>query len=81
MLASLTSRSGFGRSRARFVLVTDPQVRGDVERELITRAMYDLDWHGSIVMDYPAGPADADLSALGLVAQRTLTWMARPLSA
>lgn len=81
LLASLSSRSGFGRSRARFVLVTDPRVRGDVEQELISLALIDLGWDGSVLMDYPIGAADGGLSELGFIPRRTLTWMARSLTA
>jgi hypothetical protein len=56
-------------------------MRGVVEQELISRALFDLDWDGSVVMDYPAGAADGDISGLGFVRRRTLTWMARPLVA
>lgn len=78
LLASLSIESGWGGSRRRFVLVTDPRVRGRAETPLLVHALHDFPDSG-VVIDYPAGEAGEGLSELGFEPMRTLTWMGRGL--
>lgn len=60
----------------RFILVVESDHRGQIEGSLVEHALPHLeDLALPIVMEYPPGPADDSLRALGFDFERTLTWM------
>ncbi|OGO16419.1 MAG: hypothetical protein A2Z14_08850 [Chloroflexi bacterium RBG_16_48_8] len=78
LLGSLTTRYSTERSTLRFLLVVDPEARGEVEGPLVSAGLMAFAQRKSrIVMDYPAGIAVQELQSLGFEAERTLTWMSK----
>jgi len=76
LMASLSARLAVERSGWRLFLVADPAVRGQAERALLAAAVAAAQTRrAALLLDYPPGPADADLTDLGFRAERTLTWM------
>jgi hypothetical protein len=59
----------------RFLLVVQPEVRERIEAGLLALAMTELPTRGSILLEYPAGIAEATLASFGFHPERTLTWM------
>jgi ribosomal protein S18 acetylase RimI-like enzyme len=78
LLGSLTARYSTDRASLRFLLIVDPDVRGEIEGALISAGL--MAYAGrrvQIVIDYPAGVAEQTFYDLGFKARRTLTWMAK----
>ncbi len=76
LIGSLSARRRLEKGSWRFILIVEPEARGRVEASLLTLALTDLSTHGSIVLEYPAGVAEAPLESFGFHPERTLTWMA-----
>lgn len=80
LMGSLSARSRVDNRKLRFILVVDPEMRGIIERPLLTKGLSALaDTQREILLDYPVGLADQDLETLGFTARRTLTWMSKEL--
>lgn len=80
LMGSLSARSRVDNRKLRFILVVDPDMRGIIERPLLTKGLSSLaDTQREILLDYPVGLADQDLETLGFTARRTLTWMSKEL--
>jgi ribosomal protein S18 acetylase RimI-like enzyme len=78
LLGSLTARSGTDPATLRFILIVDPEVKGEIERPLLCAALAAYaNRQIKIVLDYSAGIAHEELLELGFQPQRTLTWMAK----
>jgi ribosomal protein S18 acetylase RimI-like enzyme len=75
LLGSLSARRRLEKGNWRFILIVQPEARGRVEADLLALALTELSTHGSIVLDYPAGVAEASLESFGFYPERTLTWM------
>ncbi len=70
------SLSVHGTIVQRFVLLVDPGLQGQIEEELLTRALDQVRaGQRSILMDYPTGVAVETLRGLGFREERALTWM------
>lgn len=76
LVGSLTARYSADRASLRFILVVDPEVRGEIEGPLISAGlMANAHRRVQIVIDYPTGYAQQAFQDLGFQDQRTLTWM------
>lgn len=76
LMGTLTVRPLVGNRKLRFILVVEPEMRGVIERPLLSaglRAFHDK--QKMILLDYPVGIADQELKDIGFKSQRTLTWM------
>jgi ribosomal protein S18 acetylase RimI-like enzyme len=70
------SLSVHGTAVQRFVLLVDPGLQGQIEEELVTRALNQVHARQrSILLDYPADVAVETLRELGFREERALTWM------
>jgi ribosomal protein S18 acetylase RimI-like enzyme len=76
LIGSLTARRRLERGSWRFILIVEPEARGRVETSILALVLTELYTRGSIVLDYPAGCAEAQLESFGFHPERTLTWMA-----
>jgi GNAT superfamily N-acetyltransferase len=76
LIGSLSARRRLEKGSWRFILIVQPEARGRVEAGLLALALTELSTHGSIVLEYPAGVAEAPLESFGFHPERTLTWMA-----
>lgn len=73
---SLTARWATDRPGWRLILVVDPAGRGLAEVALLREALAEAEaQRAALVLDYPPGPADAQLSQMGWRPERTLAWM------
>lgn len=64
----------------RFILAVQSEYQGQIEGLLVEHALPHIeDLALPIVMEYPPGPADDSLRALGFDFERTLTWMSLEL--
>lgn len=80
LLGSLTARSHMENRKLRFILVVEPERRGEIERPLLSAGLKAFQDKGKILLlDYPVGAAKEDLIDLGFTSQRTLTWMSKDL--
>jgi ribosomal protein S18 acetylase RimI-like enzyme len=80
LLGTLTARSHMENRKLRFILVVDPECRGEIERPLLSAGLKAFkDKQKILLLDYPIGMADEDLRELGFRSQRTLTWMSKDL--
>jgi GNAT superfamily N-acetyltransferase len=62
----------------RLVLLVEPDGRGKGEGPLLRRAVAELEGRARrIVVELPAGTGEEELTALGFIAERTLSWMAK----
>jgi ribosomal protein S18 acetylase RimI-like enzyme len=78
--ASLTAQPRPALREWRLVLGCAPKDRGRLEAPLLHHALSSLPGSALVILDYPSGPADADLASLGFQPGRTLTWMSHALS-
>ena len=76
LIGSLSARRRLEKGNWRFILIVQPEARGRVEAGLLALALTELSTQGSIVLEYPAGVAEAPLESFGFHPTRTLTWMA-----
>lgn len=79
IVASLTAQARPVLQEWRLVLGCAPAVRGQFEAPMLAHALAELPANLPLSLEYPTGPADADLQALGFRAGRALTWMALDL--
>jgi GNAT superfamily N-acetyltransferase len=75
VVGSLSARRRIEKGSWRFILVVQPEAHGRVEAGLIALALTELPTRGSILLEYPAGVAEATLESFGFQSERTLTWM------
>lgn len=76
LIGSLSARRRLDKGSWRFLLIVQPEARGRIEAGLLALALTELPTRGSIVLEYPAGVAEAILESFGFHSERTLTWMA-----
>ncbi len=80
LLASMSAYRNLESSGWRIVLCVEPEMRGRVEAMLLAKALAELPGSPDAMhLDYPTGPADEALAALGFQPERTLTWMIHEL--
>jgi len=76
LLASLAARYNANQGRWRIILVVEPEMRGQLERPMLSAALMALSGaRREIVLEYSPGLADQAFKELGFKPQRTLTWM------
>jgi len=81
LLGSLTVRTTLEHSTLRFILLVDPEARGEIEAPLVSAGLMAFAHRNMrIVMDYPAGYAQQDFEKLGFQTERTLSWMMKQLN-
>jgi ribosomal protein S18 acetylase RimI-like enzyme len=81
LLGSLTARYSTDRASLRFLLVVDPEVRGEIESPLMSSGLMAYAHRRvQIMIDYPAGFAQQVFHDLGFQVRRTLTWMQKDFS-
>ena len=74
------ARSGFEPGAWRLVMMVEPQIRGQVEEALLSRALPQLlPRRLPVVIEYEAGHSDEVFTRAGFEAERTLTWMRRDI--
>jgi ribosomal protein S18 acetylase RimI-like enzyme len=80
LMGTLTARSQLDSRKLRFILVVDPERRGEIERPLLEAGLEAYHEKGkTIQMDYSVGLADRELKDLGFRSHRVLTWMSKEL--
>jgi ribosomal protein S18 acetylase RimI-like enzyme len=80
LMGTLTARSQLDFRKLRFILVVDPEMRGEIERPLLEAGLDVLQDKGKTInMDYSVGLADEELKELGFRSHRVLTWMSTEL--
>jgi ribosomal protein S18 acetylase RimI-like enzyme len=76
MVGSLSLRWSPEIDAWRMILVVDPKAHEKIERDLLVCGLADLPMRrAKIELEYPSGVAEAQLTELGFVQKRRLTWM------
>jgi len=81
IVASLTAQARAASQEWRLILGCAPAMRGKLEPAILAHALAQLPSDLPTTMEYPNGPADTELEALGFRRGRALTWMALELPA
>jgi predicted N-acetyltransferase YhbS len=81
IVASLTAQARAALQEWRLILGCAPAMRGKLEAAMLAHALAELPSDLPASLEYPSGPPDAALEALGFRAGRALTWMALELPA
>jgi GNAT superfamily N-acetyltransferase len=80
LLGSITIRQSTERTTLRLILLVAPEHHGKFEKALLSTALNALmNRRVQLLLDYPGGVAEEQLTAFGFKPQRTLTWMSSQL--